>query len=128
VWRGHLPMPALRGIYPIVLRRGPGSPAITTRSFLRVFAPGTTTRPAFAKPVDVVSWWVRTVRHGTVDAVKPWPRPGFDRRDVRLHRLYVVAYSPPGRPGIQDRLGAFITVFRNGYGARWQLLEATAEP
>src|SRR5215831_13371281 len=128
VWRADLPMPALLGVYPVVLRRGPGSPAITTSSFLRVFAPGTSARPTFGDPAAVVRWWVGAVRHGTVVAVKRWPRPGFDRRDLRLHRLYVVAYSPPGRPGVQDRLGAFVTAFRNGYGARWQLLEATAEP
>jgi hypothetical protein len=119
-------MPALRGVYPVMLRQGPGSRWFRV-TYLRVFEPGTSTRPAFLDPVDVVRWWVRA-RHGTVAAIKPWPRPGFDRRDPRLHRLYVVAYSPPGRPAVQARLGIFVTAFRNAYGARWQLLEATAEP
>ena len=125
-WRGHLPMPALRGVYPVLVRQQPGSPAVRV-TYLRVFQPGTLTRPSFPDPVDVVRWWVRA-RHGTLVAIKPWPRPGFDRRDVRLHRLYVVAYEPPGSSGIQDRLGMFITAFRNRYGAPWRLLEATAEP
>jgi hypothetical protein len=29
---------------------------------------------------------------------------------------------------VRDRLGMFITVFRDGYASRWQLLEATVEP
>src|SRR5262249_47823079 len=100
-WRGSLPVPALRGVYPIELRAGPdASPVRPARVFLRVFAPGTRTRPAFDNPIDVVRWWVRTVPRGTLVALKPWPRPAFDRRDVRLHRLFVVAYSPPGRPAV----------------------------
>jgi hypothetical protein len=126
-WHGDLPEPALRGVYPVLLRIGPGSRPVSVNSFLRVFEPGTLTRPTFDDPVDVVRWWVRA-RHGRVVAVKPWPRPGFDQRDLRLHRLYVVAYQPSGSSRAQDRLGMFITAFRNGYGARWQLLEATAEP
>lgn len=124
--RGTLPMPALRGVYPVLIRQGPGSPAFRV-TYLRVLEHGTLRRPAFADPVGVVRWWVRA-RHGTVVAIKAWPRPDFDRRDPRLHRLYVVAYSPPGRPGVQDRLGMFVTAFREAYGARWRLLEATAEP
>jgi hypothetical protein len=96
--------------------------------FLRVFAPGTRARPSFDEPSDVVRWWVRAIPHGTLVAFKAWPRPAFDRRDPRLHRLFVVAYSPPGHPLVGDRLGMFVTAFRNSYGGRWQLLEATVEP
>src|SRR6185436_18158361 len=66
-WRGTLPAPALRGVYRVVLRTGSGgSPAGSRQSFLRVFAPGTGARPAFADPVDVVRWWVRTVPRATL--------------------------------------------------------------
>ena len=128
-WVGTLPAPTLLGVYPVVLRTSPGAPLFTSqRMFLRVFEPGTRARPAFDNPVDVARWWVRTVPRATLVALKAWPRPAFDRRDVRLHRLFVVAYNPPGRPQVSDRLGMFITAFRDGYGAPWQLLEATVEP
>ena len=128
-WVGRLPAPTLLGVYPVLLRTSPGSPLSSSQpSFLRVFEPGTRARPAFDNPVDVARWWVRTVPHGTLVALKAWPRPEFDRRDVRLHRLFVVAYSLPGQPQVSDRLGMFITAFRDGYGAPWQLLEATVEP
>jgi hypothetical protein len=128
VWRGKLPAPALRGLYSILLRAGVGAAPIRLPSFLRVFAPGTQARPSFHDPVDVVHWWVRTAARATLVALKAWPRPAFDRRDVRLHRLFVVAYSSPGHPGIRARLGMFVTAFRDGYHARWQLLGATVEP
>jgi hypothetical protein len=129
VWVGTLPVPALLGVYPVLLRTAPGAPPIGPwRSFLRVFAPGTLARPTFDDPVDVARWWVRTVPGAKLVALKAWPRPGFDRRDVRLHRLFVVAYSPPGHPRLGDRLGMFVTAFRDGYRARWRLLEATVEP
>jgi hypothetical protein len=128
-WRGTLPAPALRGVYPIVLRTGAGAPAIRSQQlFLRVFTPGTGTQPSFANPVDVVRWWVRTDRHAKLVALKAWPRPGFDLRDLRLHRLFVVAYSPPGHPQVRDRMGMFVTAVRDGYSGRWRLLEATVEP
>jgi hypothetical protein len=128
-WLGTLPAPALRGIYPVVLRTGAGAPPLKSqRLFLRVFAPGTDARPSFENPADVVRWWVRTVPHATLVALKAWPRPLFDRRDMRLHRLFVVAYSPPGQPLVTERLGMFVTAFRDGYRARWRLLEATLQP
>jgi hypothetical protein len=128
-WLGTLPAPALRGIYPVVLRSGAGAAPFRSHGLrLRVFAPGTRARPSFDNPAEVVHWWVRTVPHATVVALKAWPRPGFDRRDVRLHRLFVVAYSPPGHPEVRDRLGMFVTAFREGYHARWRLLEATVQP
>jgi hypothetical protein len=124
LWRGTLPAPALLGLYPIELRSGPGAPLIHSRLFLRVFAPSTGAYPSFPRPADVVRWWVRTVPHATLNALKAWPRPGFDRRDRRLHRLFVVAYTPLGGA----RLGMFITVVRDGYSGGWRLLEATIEP
>jgi hypothetical protein len=128
-WHGTLPAPALRGVYRVVLRTGSGvAPAGSRQSFLRVFAPGTGARPAFADPVEVVRWWVRTVPHATLVALKPWPRPGFDRRDPRLHRLFVVAYSPPGHPDVSGRLGMFVTAVRDGYGGQWRFLEASLQP
>jgi hypothetical protein len=128
-WLGILPAPALRGVYPVVLRTGAGaSPLKSPESFLRVFANGTSSRPSFENPSEVVRWWVRAVPHASLVALKAWPRPGFDRRDTRLHRLFVVAYSPPGYPEIQDRLGMFVTAFRNSFNGRWRLLEATVEP
>ncbi len=54
--------------------------------------------------------------------------PRFDRRDPRLHQLMVVAYRPAGDKRVSDRLGMFIMSFRNGYGGRWRLLEATVSP
>ena len=129
VWRGSLAAPALRGVYPVVLRTGAGEqPLSRQQAFVRVFEAGTRSRPSFADPADVVRWWVRTVPHATLVALKEWPRPAFDRRDPRLHRLFVVAYSPPGHPEVSDRRGMFVTAFRDGYGAPWQLLEATVEP
>jgi hypothetical protein len=128
-WFGTLPAPALRGVYPVVLRTGAGAaPLRSPRLFLRVFAAGTGARPSFDNPVDVVRWWVRTVPHARLVAFKAWPRPGFDRRDVRLHRLFVVAYSPPGHPLVTERLGMFVTAFRDGYRGNWRLLEATLQP
>ena len=127
-WRGTLPAPALPGIYPVVLRTRAGvAPIRSEQLFLRVFAPGTATQPSFGTPLDVVRWWVRT-QHAKLVAVKAWPRPGFDLRDLRLHRLFVVAYSPPGHPQVRDRLGMFVTAVRAGYSGRWRLLEATLEP
>jgi len=128
-WRGTLPAPAWRGVYPVELRAGAStSPIRPAGLFLRVFARGTRERPSFDDPTDVVRWWVRTVPHATLVAIKEWPRPAFDGRDARLHRLFVVAYSPPGRPSADDQLGMFVTAFRDGYGAGWRLLDATVQP
>ena len=128
-WRGTLPAPALRGVYPVVLRtRAGASPIGPERLFLRVFARGTRTRPSFDDPSDVVRWWVRSVPHATLVAIKAWPRSAFDRRDVRLYRRFVVAYSPPGHPQVSDQLGMFVTAFRDGRGAGWRLLDASVQP
>jgi hypothetical protein len=128
VWRGDLPTPALHGLYPIELRTAAGASLVRPQLFLRVFDPGTRARPSFDDPADVARWWVRTVPRATLVALKAWPRPAFDRRDLRLHRLFVVAYSPPGHPLVSDRLGMFVTAVRDGYHGGWRLLEATVEP
>jgi hypothetical protein len=129
-WRGTLPAPELRGVYPVELRVRPGAPVVrVTGSFLRVFATGTLARPAFRTPEQVARWWVHTRPGGaTLVAMRRWPRPAFDRRDRRLHQLLVLAYSRVGLPSVRDRLGIFITAVRDGYGGGWRLLEATATP
>ena len=128
VWRGSLETPVLHGLYRIELRTAERASPIDTRLFLRVFAPGTRAHPVFSDPADAVRWWVRTVPRATLVALKARPRPAYDRRDLRLHRLFVVAYSPAGHPRVSDRLGMFVTVVRDGYHGRWRLLEATVEP
>ena len=130
VWRGSLPTPTLRGIYPIEVRAGAGRLVARSASWiLRVFAAGTLSRPSFATPEGVAKWWVRTATgHARLKALKRWPRPGFDLRDQRLHQLLVVAYSPVGHPGVDERLGMFVTAVRNGFDGRWRLLEATLRP
>ena len=129
-WRGTLPKPELRGAYPVELRVRPGAPVIRNEAWLlRVFASGTLARPGFRTPELVARWWVKNVPRGaTLVAMRRWPPPTFDRRDRRLHQLLVLAYSPPGRPSVKDRLGIFITAVRDGYGGDWRLLEATALP
>ena len=128
-WRGNLPRPALLGIYPIVLRDGVGAPAFGSPQWLlRVFAPGTRSQPSFADPADVVPWWVQAVPQEELVAMKPWSFPDIDRRDRRLHRLFVVAYAPAGDTNVDDQLGTFVTAVRDGYQGRWRFLEATLEP
>ena len=68
-------------------------------------SPEHSARPAFDDPAEAVRWWVRTVPHATLVALKAWPLPAFDRRDIRLHRLFVVAYSPLGLSGRQRSAG-----------------------
>jgi len=129
MWRGNLPTPALLGVYPIVLRTGVGAPAFGSPQWLlRVFAPGTRSQPSFADPDDVSRWWVQSVPRETLVAMKPWPFPDFDRRDRRLHRLFVVAYAPTADASPNDQLGMFVTAVRDGYQGRWRFLEATVEP
>ncbi len=128
-WQGTLATPALRGVYPVLFRERAHARVFESHGLrLRVFNRGTASLPAFDRPIDVVYWWVRAVEHATLVAVKAWPRPAFDRRDRHLHRLFVVAYSPPGYPDVRDRLGIFITTFRDVAGARWRLLDASVLP
>jgi len=129
VWTATILSPALRGVYPIRLRTASGASIGASRLWLlRVYEPRRANAPSFVRAIDAVRWWVGAIRGGTLRAVKPWPRPAFDRRDPRLHRLFVVAYSPRGRPAVSDRLGMFITAFRESYRGRWRLLEATVQP
>jgi hypothetical protein len=129
-WSGVLAPPELLGIYPVELRVGPDKPVLRSeRWLLRVFTPGTQSRPLFDTPEEVARWWVRTVpANATFIALKRWPRPAFDRRDPRLHQLLVVAYSVADKPAISDRLGIFITAVREGYHGRWRLLTASVSP
>jgi hypothetical protein len=128
-WVTRLEAPARRGVYPLAVRVRPGTPAFRAPGwFLRVLARGSSSRPSFAAPVSVVRWWVRTVPRGTVVAVRSWPLPDLDRRDSKLHRLFVVAYSPPGHSDPGDRRGIFVTAFRLAYGSRWRFLEAKLKP
>jgi hypothetical protein len=130
VWRGTLPAPELRGVYPVELRVRAGSPVLRAGPWLlRVFARGTLARPTFHTPEQVARWWVlNRAGKARLVAMRRWPRPAFDLRDRRLHQLLVLAYSPPGRPAVRDRLGIFITAVRDGYRGEWRFLEATATP
>jgi hypothetical protein len=128
-WTAALPRPALRGIYPLLLRERRGSRVVRSRHWLlRVFRPRASREPSFATPEEVIRWWVHTRTRGTLAALRQWRRPDFDRRDPRLHRLFVVAYNPPRLPGVANRLGMFVTAVRDGYVGRWRLLEATVLP
>ena len=129
VWRGTLRSPALRGVYPVQLRSGRGGQVWQSPQWLfRVYARGTRSRPSFTTPEGVGRWWARSVTGSVLRASKRWPRPAFDRRDRRLHQLIVIAYSPPGSPGVADRLGIFVTAVRETSGGRWRLLEANVFP
>jgi hypothetical protein len=130
VWRATLPLPEFRGIYPIELRVAPGSDVLRSDTWLlRVFAPGTLSRPSFRTPEEVVAYWLRSeTAQGRLEALRHWPRPAFDRRVRRLHELMVISYSLPARRAVRDRLGIFVTAVRDGYNGRWRLLEASAFP
>ncbi|HEX6787696.1 MAG TPA: hypothetical protein VF091_00530 [Gaiellaceae bacterium] len=128
-WVVELPRPALRGIYPVLLRERAG--AAVTRSarwLLRVFRRQASNEPTFTTPQAAVRWWVQTDRHAKVAAMKQWQRSALDKRDPRLHRLFVVAFNLPGRPGVANRLGRFVTAVRDGYDGPWRLLEANVQP
>ena len=128
-WRAELPRPALRGIYPVLLRERTGRPVVRSPHWLlRVFRRGAAREPTFASAQAVVRWWVRTSPHGTLAALRAWPQSGLDKRDPKLHRIFVVAYNPPGRLGVANRLGRFVTAVREGYAGRFRLLEATVQP
>jgi hypothetical protein len=128
-WRGRLGAPALLGVYAVRLRVSPGSPVRSAGSSVRVLQAGTASRPKFGTPEEVARWWVHTERVGaTLVALKRWPAPAFDLRDTRLYQLLVLAYSPPGHPALADRLGIFLTAFRETATGRWRLLETTVLP
>jgi hypothetical protein len=128
-WTSRLPQPVLAGIYPIEVRTRPSSPVASRPvTYLRVFWPGTETRPSFSTAGEAVKAWVEIVAGGTLDASRRWPGTAIDHRLPALHRLFVVAYNTPGQPAAADRLGAWVTVVREGFHGRWRLLEASASP
>jgi hypothetical protein len=128
-WVVELPRPALRGIYPVLLRERAGAPVTRSAQWLlRIFRREAAGEPTFTTPQAAVRWWVRTSRHATVAALKRWPRSDLDKRDPKLHRLFVVAFNVRGRPGVANRLGRFVTAVRDGYGGPWRLLEANVQP
>lgn len=129
-WHGRLPAPEFRGVYPIELRVGRGSPVMRSEDWiLPIFALGTRSRPSFGSPEGVAGWWVRTLPlDARLVAMKRWPRPTFDLRDHRRHQLLVVAYTQAGHRRADDRLGMFVTAVRMGVRGPWRLLEATVVP
>jgi len=133
-WRGSLPVPEFRGVYPIEIRARPGAPVIRSERWsLRVLAAGTLARPSFATPEEVASWWVRTMPPKAVlAALKRWPAPPYDRRDPRLHQRMVIAYDSllpwPALVPKPGRVGLFITAFRDSLDGPWRFLEAKVSP
>lgn len=128
-WTSRLPQPVLAGIYPIEVRTRPASVATSApATYLRVYWPGTEAHPSFTTPEQVAESWVHDISGGTLDAIRPWPGTAIDHRLPTLHRLFVIAYSPPGQPAAADRLGAFITAVREGFHGPWRLLEASISP
>lgn len=128
-WLARLPQPVLPGIYPIKLRTRPKMMiSLAEVAYLRVYWDGTEMRPLFATPEQVAAWWVGNVAGGALVAIRQWPRQAIDHRLGSLHRLFVVAYSPAGRPAPQERLGVWITAVREGYRGKWRLLEASVTP
>ena len=128
-WTAMLPAPARRGIYPLLLRVRAGGPIVRSQAWLlRVFRRRASGEPTFATPQEVVGWWVIAKRHATLAALRRWPQPDFDKRDPKLHRLFVVAYNLRGRQGVANRLGMFVTAVRDGFDGRWRLLETTIQP
>jgi hypothetical protein len=128
-WIVDLPRPALRGIYPVLLRERAGAHVTrSSRWLLRIFRRQATGEPTFTTPEEAVRWWVQTSHHAKLAALKRWPRSALDKRDPKLHRLFVVAFNLRGRPGVANRLGRFVTAVRDGYGGPWRLLEANVQP
>jgi hypothetical protein len=129
-WRGALPLPVRRGIYALELRVREGGGVISSdRWLLRVFAPGTQSRPTFRDLRDVAAWWVRTTHPGGVlVATRRWRLSVDDLRDPRRHQKLVIAYTFRGHRAVSDRLGVFVTAVRASPNGRWRLLEASAAP
>lgn len=129
-WRGVLPAPPLQGIYQLQFRLQPHQQLLQSRHWLlRVLAPGTLHRQAFATPRAVIRDFVSRLRGRQVlVALRRWPQAAFDHRDPRLNRVFVIAYAPRGRTHPVFRRGLFITTFRNGFNGHWRLLQATVAP
>jgi hypothetical protein len=129
-WRGRLPAPPLLGIYRLQFRLDHGRKFLTSaRWLLRVIPAGTMKRPSFRKAVGVLRDFVAQLHgHEVLVASKRWPLAGFDHRDPRLNRLFVIAYAPRGDKRRSSRLGLFVTTVRDGYHGRWRILQATTQP
>jgi len=129
-WHGVLPRPARRGVYQLELRPRAGERVWRSDEWLlRVFARGTGARPSFTEPEAVAAWWVRTVpSHGRLVATRRWPLSADDRRDPRRHQVLVISYTVAGHRAVRDRIGVFVTAFRERLSGRWRLLEATVAP
>lgn len=127
-WTARLPQPVLAGIYPIELRARPAHPIKREGAeYLRVYWAGTNTRPLFPSPEGAVEWWVQHIG-GRLVAIRQWPGTAIDHRLARLHRLYVVAYTPRTSQATQDPLGAWITTVREGDIGGWRVLEVGDTP
>jgi hypothetical protein len=129
VWQARLPQPVFAGIYPIRIRTRPAlAIAPAEAGYLRVYWQGTERRPLFRTPQEAAAWWVRHATRGTLVAIRRWPGTAIDHRLVRLHRLFVVAYSPPGTRSQASRLGAWVTAVREGDTGEWRVLETSVTP
>jgi hypothetical protein len=127
-WHGLLPAPPLFGIYRLQLRLGK-KVLSSPRWLLRVLPRGTMARRAFPTAVGAVRGYVAHLHgHPALVAAKVWPLAGYDHRDPRLNRLFVIAYAPRGDNRASARLGMFVSLVRNGYHGRWRVLEATTQP
>jgi hypothetical protein len=129
-WQGLLPAPPLLGIYQLQLRVDDGRMLLTSpRWLLRVFARGTMSHRSFPTAVAAIRDFVAHLAgNQRLAAVRSWPWPAFDHRDPRLHRLFVIAYTPRGDRRPNSRRGLFVTVVRDGFRGRWRLLEAATRP
>jgi len=127
-WRGLLPAPPLFGIYRLQLRLGK-KVLSSPRWLLRVLPRGTMARRAFPTAVAAVRGYVAHLHgHPVLVAARAWPLAGYDHRDPRMNRLFVIAYAPRGDNRASARLGMFVSLVRNGYHGRWRVLEATTQP
>jgi hypothetical protein len=128
-WRGLLPAPPLFGIYRLRLRLDGRRFLSSARWLLRVVPSGTLKRPSFPTAMGAVRHFVAKLPgHKVLVASRRWPLAKFDHRDLRLNRLFVIAYAPRGESQPSSRLGLFVTTVRNGFQGRWRLLEATTQP
>lgn len=129
-WNGVLPAPPLLGIYQLQLRLDHGRTLLSSpRWLLHVFAPGTMGRRSFSTAVAAIRDFVTHLAGNQhLVALRRWPRPAFDHRDPRLHRFFVIAYTPRGDQRPDSRRGLFVTTVRDGFQGRWRLLEATIRP
>jgi hypothetical protein len=73
-------------------------------------------------------WVAQLPGNQVLVALRRWPQASFDRRDPRLHRLFVIAYAPRGDDRAGSRLGRFVTTVRDGFHGRWRVLQATTQP